>query len=305
MKRTDTHFISNGARCAAWFWEPDGPGPHACVLLCHGFGAIKEARLDAYGDCFARAGLAVLAFDYRHFGGSEGEPRHVATVEGQLEDIAAALSHLRSLPQIDPARIALWGSSFGGGHVLTTAARDPQVAAVVSQCPFLDGRDKLGEEMGYGLRLVPRALLDLVRRGLGGSPVYVPIVGPAGSMAPMHGPGDEEGYLALLPPGAPWDNRINAGFVLSAGFYRPIESAPRVRCPVLFAICDGDTVVSPALPVRAAEIVPGGGRALHYPCGHFGIYLGELFEQASRDQVSFLTEHLGPAGAPHPAPAAS
>jgi len=126
MKRTDTYFISSGARCAAWFWEPEGAGPCPAVLLCHGFGAIKEARLDAYGDRFAQAGFAVLAIDYRHFGGSEGEPRHFGSVRRQLEDIAAALAHLRAQPQVDPNRVALWGTSFGGGHVLVTAAHAPQ-----------------------------------------------------------------------------------------------------------------------------------------------------------------------------------
>ena len=293
MKRIDTTFISNGARCAAWIWEPDGPGPHAAVLLCHGFGAIKEARLDAYGDRFARAGLAVLAFDYRHFGGSEGEPRHLGSVKRQLEDIAAALEHLRARAEIDPERVALWGTSFGGGHVLVTAAGDPRVAAVIAQCPFMDGLDVLSHRSPtYGLLLPPLALYDVLRRAFGASPFYLPIVGPPGSLAAMHGPDDEEGYLALMPKEpVPWENRINAAMVFQAGFYRPVSHADRVRCPILFCVCDGDTVVRPETSSAAARRAPR-SEVGHYACGHFGIYRGEMFEKAVADQIAFLGAHL-------------
>src|SRR5919108_621783 len=60
-------------------------------------------------------------------------------IERQLADWAAALAYARSLDGIDSERIALWGTSFGGGHVIEAAARDGAVAAVVSQCPFTDG----------------------------------------------------------------------------------------------------------------------------------------------------------------------
>lgn len=292
MKRTDTYFLSQGARCVSWFWEPEGRGPHPAVLLCHGFGAIKEARLDAYGDRFAQAGFAVLAFDYRHFGGSEGEPRHLGSVKRQLQDIAAALAYLRAQPCVDPERIALWGTSFGGGHVITAAARDPHVAAVVAQCPFTDGFDVVRKSgPTYALLLAPLAVLDVLGRAIGGAPARVPIVGPPGSLAAMHGPGDEAGYKALLPPDVPWTNEINAGFVWRAGFYRPVRRARRVACPFLLCVCDEDTVVRPETALEVARRAPR-AEVRHYPCGHFGIYLEEMFEHASRDQVEFLTTHL-------------
>ena len=293
MKRTDTYFISSGARCAAWFWEPEGAGPRPAVLLCHGFGAIKEARLDAYGDRFAQAGFAVLAIDYRHFGGSEGEPRHVGSVRRQLEDIAAALAHLRAQPQVDPERVALWGTSFGGGHVLVTAARDARVAAVIAQCPFMNGLDLLAHRSPtYVLMLPPLALYDVLRRAVGAQPFYLPIVGPPGSLAAMHGPDDEPGYLALMPKEpVPWENKINAAMVFRVGSYHPVSRASKVRCPVLFCVCDGDTVVRPETSFEAARRTPR-SEVRHYPCGHFGIYLGEMFEQTVKDQIEFLRVHL-------------
>jgi dienelactone hydrolase len=77
MNRADLEFNSSGRNCAAWLYRPEGTGPFPCVILAHGFGGVREARLDAYAECFTQAGLAALVFDYRHFGASQGEPRQL------------------------------------------------------------------------------------------------------------------------------------------------------------------------------------------------------------------------------------
>jgi fermentation-respiration switch protein FrsA (DUF1100 family) len=76
----------------------------------------RDQRLDAFAERFARAGLAALVFDYRHFGDSQGEPRQLLDIGRQLADWRAAIGYARTVDGIDPARIALWGSSFSGGH---------------------------------------------------------------------------------------------------------------------------------------------------------------------------------------------
>ena len=84
-EREDVGFRSHGARCAAWLYRPAGDGPHPCVILAHGFGGTREARLWAYAERFRDAGIAALVFDYRHFGDSEGEPRQLIDIRRQLE----------------------------------------------------------------------------------------------------------------------------------------------------------------------------------------------------------------------------
>ena len=76
-----------------------------------------------------------MAFDYRHFGASEGEPRQLLSIAGQQEDYHAAIAFARSQEGIDPERIVLWGTSFSGGHVVPVAVADGRVAAVISQVP--------------------------------------------------------------------------------------------------------------------------------------------------------------------------
>src|SRR5438309_63272 len=101
MKRIDVTFASQGKRCAAWLYLPSGSAPFPCVILAHGLGATRELRLDAYATRFVEAGLAALVFDYRHLGASEGEPRGLVEISGQLADWASAIAYARAHKELD------------------------------------------------------------------------------------------------------------------------------------------------------------------------------------------------------------
>lgn len=294
MDRTDVLFPSGTEQCAAWLYRPSGAGPHACVVLAHGFGGIREARLDAFAERFAAAGLVALVFDYRNFGASSGEPRQLLDIRRQHEDWRAAIAYARSLPDVDPERIALWGTSFSGGHVVTVAAQDARIAAVVAQAPFMDGLAVL-RAIGpaHDLRLAVAGARDEWRRLRHREPYRIAIVGPPGSRAVMTSPDAEPGYLALIPEGVAFANAVAARIGLRVGVYRPVRAAARVRCPLLVCICDRDVVTPPGPAATAAARAPL-GEARHYDAGHFEIYVGELFERAVADQVEFLTRCLRP-----------
>ena len=121
MRREDIVVRSGGQDCAGWLYHADAAEPAATVVMAHGLAAVKEMRLDAYAERFARAGYHVLVFDYRHFGASGGQPRQLLDIRRQHEDWAAAVGYARSLPEVDSAKVALWGTSLAGGHVLALA----------------------------------------------------------------------------------------------------------------------------------------------------------------------------------------
>lgn len=290
--RLDVAFPSSGDECRAWLFMPDAERP-PLVILGHGLGGIREYGLEPFARRFADAGIAALVFTYRHFGDSGGLPRQLLDIERQLADWAAALTYARTLGGIDHDRIALWGTSFGGGHVIEAAARDERVAAVVSQCPFTDGlaATRAASPRSLARALVP-ALRDEIARLRDRAPVQVALVGPHGSAALMTSPDAETGYRALIPPGAPFANGVSARFLNRVGLYRPGRSARKVTAPILFCICDDDAVAPAETALRHAATAPR-GEVKRYPVGHFDIYLGEPFEAAVADQTEFLTRHLG------------
>jgi fermentation-respiration switch protein FrsA (DUF1100 family) len=289
--RRDVAFTSSGDECRAWLFLPEAERP-PLVILGHGLGATREFGLEAFARRFADAGIAALAFTYRHFGDSGGQPRQLLDIERQLGDWAAALAYARGLDGIDHERIALWGTSFGGGHVIEAAARDGAVAAVVSQCPFTDGLAGLRAASPRSLaRAVVPALRDELARLRNKPPVLIPLVGPPGSAALMTSPDSEPGYRALIPPGVQFENGVASRFIKHAGLYRPGRSARKVNAPILFCICDNDAVAPAKAALRYAETAPR-GEVKRYPVGHFDIYLGEPFERAVADQTEFLVRNL-------------
>lgn len=292
----DIAFSSAGDECRGWLFMPDAESP-PLVILGHGLGATREFGLAPYARRFADAGIASLVFTYRHFGDSGGQPRQLLDIEGQLGDWEAAIAYARSLDGIDRERIALWGTSFGGGHVIEAAARDSAVAAVVSQCPFTDGLAGVRAASSRSLaRSIVPALRDVLARLRNKPPVMIPLVGPPGSAALMTSPDSEPGYRALIPPGVNFENGVAARFINHVPLYRPGRSARKVSAPILFCICDKDAVAPPAAALRYAATSPH-GEVKRYPVGHFDIYLDGPFEQAVRDQTEFLVRHLKVANA--------
>jgi fermentation-respiration switch protein FrsA (DUF1100 family) len=290
--RNDVEFVSGGLRCAAWLYRPDADGPLPLVVMAHGFSGTREMRLDAYGERFAQTGIAALVFDYRHFGASAGEPRQLLDIRRQQEDYTAAIAYARGFDWVDADRVALFGSSFSGAHVLAVGAQDARLAAIVSQCPFTDGLATL-PKLGVAnvLRGAAAGLRDELGALVGRAPYYVPVTGEPGSFAVMTTPDSKRGIEAMVPADTRWENRVAGRILVRIGLYRPGRQAARITCPVLVCACDGDAL-APA--TRTAELVSKAPRAevKRYPFGHFDIYVGEPFEQAVSDQVEFLRRHL-------------
>lgn len=296
-QRDDVQFLSGADRISAWLYRPAGGGPAPLLVMAHGLGAVRTMRLDAYAERFSAAGYACLVFDYRNFGDSEGRPRQLLDIGMQLEDWAAAVAYARTLDGIDRDRIGLWGTSFGGGHVISTAARLPGIAAVVAQCPFTDGiASSRTLSPLITARITARALRDVVAARTGKPPVMVPTAGRPGEVALMNAPDAYEGYLRLVPEGVRLPNEVAARIGLKIITYRPGRLAAKIACPILFCVCETDTVAPAKATLRYAAKAPR-GEVRTYPEGHFAIYVGDAFERVVADQIDFLDRHLKSAAA--------
>lgn len=136
-------FYSDGLRLSGVLFLPSQP-PAPGVVLCHGFTGVKERYLPAIAARIAEAGYAVLTFDYRCFGQSEGPHWRINPYE-QVEDIHNALSYLASRSEVHPSALGLIGFSLGGGHAVQAAAFDERVRCVLSVAGVGDGHAWLRE----------------------------------------------------------------------------------------------------------------------------------------------------------------
>ncbi|HVC25046.1 MAG TPA: alpha/beta fold hydrolase [Acidimicrobiales bacterium] len=294
--RRDVTFDSGATQCAAWLYMPEtGAGDLPCVVMAPGLSAVREQRLDAFAERFVSAGLAALVFDYRHFGSSGGEPRQLLDVARQVGDWKAAIAFARSLPGIDAGRIALWGTSLSGGHVMAVASRDARIAAVVAQMPFTDGIANAAlYRVSDSLRLTIEAVRDRCGAWLGRPPRLIGAAGAPGSLAVLTTPDALAGFEKMESLAPTWRNELAARVMLRLVAYRPGRLARRIECPLLVCVGDNDVVVPQAPAVAAARRAPK-GELLRYPVGHFDAYVGEPFERLVEDETLFLTRVLLPA----------
>ncbi|MFC9995965.1 alpha/beta hydrolase [Nocardia sp. NPDC127526] len=295
MERVEVGFPSGGDECAGWLYLPDGPPrPRPLVVMGHGLGADREMGLDRYARRFAMAGMAVLVFDYRGFGASGGEPRQVINIARQREDWHAAIAYARTVRGIDATRIALWGSSFGGGHVLSVAPDDHYIAAVVAQCPFTSGWSSAMAKGPISLTKTGTiALTDLIIGPIIRKPIKARLAGKKHSAALMSAADVPEGFGRLAEESSQYRPKVAARVGVSTIFDSPARRTKDIKAPVFYAICDNDTVAPAGPTLKAAE------RTKHavvkrYPIGHFDIYFDDWFEKAVFDQTEFLSAVLRP-----------
>lgn len=103
----------------------DGRAPG--LVFTGPFTGVRDQVTGLYADRLAKAGYVTLAFDHRGFGESQGQPRRHEDPQGKLADLRAAVSFLRTRPEVDAERIGAVGICLGGGYALKFAAFDPRI----------------------------------------------------------------------------------------------------------------------------------------------------------------------------------
>lgn len=144
MRERQIRFFSEGVVVAATLRLPDIEETYPGIVQGPGWLGLRDAKLYLpYHQALTEAGFAVLIFDYRGFGDSEGD-RHTLSPGMQLQDLINAVTYLSTRPDIDADRIGVFGSGgTGGGNAVLLAAHDHRVRCAVSQVPVADGEDWL------------------------------------------------------------------------------------------------------------------------------------------------------------------
>jgi len=273
IQKRDVMFKSGETFAAAWLFLPDQarPGDRVpAVAMAHGFGAVKEMYLEPFARRFAAAGIAALVFDYRSFGASGGEPRQRVLPRDQIEDYRNALTWLSLQPEIDADKLAVWGTSFSGAHVIDVAAHDSRVKAVVSQVGPMDlaqiTREVVGPKQFAGLQQM--AIQERIRHATEGGEHYVPSAGRPG-----------EG-MAL--------QALDAILEYASGRFIDLV-APR---PLLMILARNDAIVPPDSIRQAFSRAGEPKRLMEIEGGHYSVYNGPGAEEAGKAATDWFAAHL-------------
>jgi len=155
-------FASDGLNLSGVVHVPDDHRPgerRPAFIMMHGFGANKSGGPEWICRQFAAWGYVALRFDYRGCGDSEGERGRVIPAE-EVADARNALTYFAARDDVDPAAIALCGSSLGGGVAVQAAGIDPRVAAVIVENGVANGERMIRSMHSAESWAKFRALLD-------------------------------------------------------------------------------------------------------------------------------------------------
>ncbi len=295
MDRQKVFFESAGMRCAAWHYQGDNS---ACIVMAAGLGVPKEPGTNLLAQRFHRAGFSVLAFDYRRLGESAGNQRGLVRLGEQITDFEAAVGFARTLREVDPRKVAIWGFSVSGGHVYKVAARMPDLGAAIVHAGLSDGL----AATRYALRFVTPAVLlrmsllaagDAIATRLGRDPILIPLNAPRGQIASINTPDAQNGPDALSPNGRyddVWPKTVAASSAMRIGFYRPGREAPRIQVPLLVLEFQDDGVTPPGPAAVAARRAPR-GELVQLPGGHYAAMTDQT-DAAVDAIVEFLSRHV-------------
>lgn len=259
-------FFSDGHRLDADLHLPEQGGaggtgaPYPVVVAASGYQGLKVIHPERFARALTPRGYAVLAFDYRGFGLSEGQRGRLVPQEWVL-DVRAAVDRVSCHPQLDPRRISLLGWGLGGGVIVAEAADDPRVRSLVCCNGIADGyrsTRKMHAEDSWD-RLLRRVAADRELRSVWGrSEITSPW-----DIVRLDLDDRTEGYVGDVLYQAPG---FGAGVTLESGDYllrfRPEQQAARLVDQSLLVIHGEDNRLHQVEEAYALYAAAGGTKRL-------------------------------------------
>ena len=286
-------FYSEGVKLGGDLFLPGDLKPgerRAGIVLCHGYTGVRSIYLPDNARVLAEAGYVVLTFDYKGWGDSEGPKSRLAPYS-RVADVQAALTFLSAQPEVDAARLGIYGTSYGGATVVWVAAVDPRVTCVVAVVGIGNGarwmRSVRRPDEYHDL--LARAAEDRVKRALTGVSDLADrneILLPDRQSAELGAAARRDNPAAVT--------EVPFEFVDDTLGFNPEWVVDRIAPrPVLFITTDDDRLVPPeeseAMYARAGQskklVVLKG-------FGHYEVYGGEAFRQVMNETVAWYRTHL-------------
>ncbi|KAK4240552.1 Alpha/Beta hydrolase protein [Achaetomium macrosporum] len=283
----------DGITLEGWFYPAEGPAP--AIVMTHGFNCVKEMSLSDTAEGFQRRGYNVYLYDSRSVGASGGHPRNQIDPLQMAEDVSDVVTHVMSLPGVDPARVFLWGMSLGGTVSAVAAIVDRRVAGVLMVCPIFNF-----VRPDRRTRAFAQLMRDRVSQLRGNEPYTLQPFNSKGEnpigMAGAGGPGGREAYVLMRTAaerGHPsFRDRITLQTYHKLALFQPLPLMDLLEeVPVMMMVPELDDM-SPAADQRMAFERLRVPKRMHFAKGrgHMTILTGEGTEDIFEAMVGFFDD---------------
>jgi len=292
MNQNPIGFQSSGLTIRGYWCQPEVKQKSPLIIIAPGFGSTIEHTALKFAQAFCENGYNALVYDQPNFGYSDSLVPQEVDPQLQLRAYRDAITFGHTLGNsVDSSRIALWGSSFCGGHAINSAAFDRRVKCVVSQVPSIDGfqhslRRTRPSDQAMQLQ---RFYDDRLARFNGVEPKTVKLV--SSDMAePVVFPG-RDAYEYYTAP-KDFINYVTVRSLEYSREYRPGLNIELIApTPLLMIVADQDTVTPTDIALGAYENAREPKRLVMLEGGHFSPY-SVHFDRVISESTAWFKEYL-------------
>jgi uncharacterized protein len=233
------------------------------VVVAGSWTTVKEQMAGTYAAALAEKGYAALAFDFRGFGESEGNPRNYESPATKVADIKNAVSFLQSVDAVDADRIAGLGICASAGYMAVAVAEDDRIRSLVAIAPWIHDAAIVNAIYGGEAAVQQKiAAAQTVRTQFEqtGQMTYVPAISTTDPSAAMFGEFDY--YLNPERGAIPeWDNQFAVMSWAEWLTFSAMPQAAEIQVPTLFihseaaAIPDGARQFFASVPTPEKDFI--------------------------------------------------
>jgi len=255
--------------------------------------------------------MLFFLFDYRNYAFSDGKLRNLVDPPCQLDDIRAAISHVRSLDVIDPSKIVLCGVSLAGGYPLSIAAEDKDIAAVICIIPVVYPKACLKMKgIRYALPYLVLTRYDHLRGKIGLKPFYLPMLISRSHLEDFLISNYYPGYTFdcscmqekksihhiviknnLTGQSVIWDNLVPFRSMKNILEYEAVSDLPKVTCPIMVIAGKNDSITPYSMLKPMLDPLPN-VEFFSYDGNHFNVADKNISALTMPRILSFLAQSL-------------
>jgi len=298
----DIEFPSQGATLRGRLYLPAHKS-NKCpvVIMAHGFTTtINGMTADKYAEKFREAGFAVLLYDHRNLGISDGKPRQEINFWVQSKGYIDAIGFTSNQPEIDADKIAVWGASLSSREAFLAGTTDDRVKAVIAMIPAL-GEEIPKEDIDGSLYAFAKEtlLMDDIMSLPHTRTEQMPIVST-----------DQKGTPSVLSDltaynwfieyggrfGSNWKNVVSFTNIEVPDDFNLGQFADQLKAPILMVVATDDEMngANPKVTQYVYNNITQPKEWIDIDGGHFGLlyYPSPIFDKSSKAQIDFLNKYL-------------
>jgi pimeloyl-ACP methyl ester carboxylesterase len=270
---------------------------HPVIVMAHGFtSTINNMTADKYAERFREVGFAVVLYDHRNLGISDGKPRQEINFWEQSRGYIDAIDFISAQPELDTFKIAVWGASMSAREAFLVGSVDDRVSVIIAMIPALGDDFPTKDNHGSLYKFAKETLLSENISTLPQTKTKQMAIVSNNQLNSPSRLKELTAYRWFIEYGGRfdtgWENRVSYSNIDMPENFHLGQCATHIKAPVLMIVAKNDEMegANPEVTKSIFKMIKQPKEWVDIDGGHFGLlyYPSQLFDKSSKAQINFL-----------------